>query len=123
MALPTGMVTFLFTDLVGSSSRWDDATDEMREAARRHDQLLESAIESHSGHLVKKMGDGLMAAFGDPADAVGAAVDAQLALWAEPWPDPVGTMDARMGIHTGPAEPTDGDYLGPTVNRAARGVS
>jgi predicted ATPase/class 3 adenylate cyclase len=120
MALPTGMVTFLFTDLVGSSARWDEATDDMREAALRHDELIESAIDGHSGHLVKKMGDGFMAVFEDPADAVTTAVDAQVALRTEAWPETVGTIEARMGIHTGPADLTDNDYLGPTVNRAAR---
>ncbi len=120
MRLPTGMVTFLFTDVVGSSSRWERATEEMRGSIRRHDELLHTAIAAHAGHVVKKMGDGFMAVFEDPADAVSAVVQAQIALGDESWAETLGGLESRMGIHTGPAELDGDDYVGPTVNRAAR---
>lgn len=120
MTLPSGVVTFLFTDVVGSSAKWDTAHDAMATAIRRHDAILEEAIGSHGGSVVKKMGDGLMAAFADPTDAVLAAIEAQRGLGAEPWQEPVSDFAARMGIHTGSARPERGDYLGPVPNRAAR---
>ena len=121
VALPSGIVTFLFTDIVGSSSRWDSAAPEMGDAIRRHDELIGGAVTSSSGHVVKGMGDGIMAAFTDPAHAVEAALAAQAAIAAEDWPPELDGIKVRMGVHTGPAEMHgDGDYLGPTVNRAAR---
>lgn len=120
MALPSGVVTFLFTDVVGSSSKWDTARGAMGSAIRRHDEILAKAIESHRGVVVKKTGDGFMAAFGDPAGAVRAAIQAQQALGAERWDEALGDLAVRMGIDTGPGQPEGGDYLGPTPNRAAR---
>src|SRR5262245_18155957 len=94
----------------------------MRVALARHDELLENAITAAEGVVVKKSGDGFHAVFRDPAPAVDAALSAQLALCTEAWslPEP---MRVRMGIHTGPAEPRDGDYYGTPVNRAARVMS
>ena len=89
----------------------------MRDDLARHDVILRSAIESHGGHVLKSMGDGVLAVFARVGDAVRAAVDAQLVLRAEQLPA------VRMGIHTGEAEERDGDYFGPTVNRAARLMS
>ncbi len=120
MTLPSGIVTFLFTDVVGSASMWDRDRAAMEAAIRRHDEILEKAIESHAGIVIKKLGDGLMAVFADPVSAVAAATDAQLAFGEEGWDEPVRDFAVRMGIHTGSAEPEHDDYVGPTPNRAAR---
>jgi adenylate cyclase len=120
MVLPSGVVSFIFTDLVGSTAKWDRSRSSMEKAMHRHDEILEEAIGSRGGHIVKKMGDGLMAVFTDPANAVSAAVVAQEGLSAEPWDEAVGDFAVRMGLHTGPAQPEGGDYLGPALNRAAR---
>ncbi len=120
MPFPTGIVTFLFTDVVGSTTRWERSPDVMRQAIVRHDHVITGAIDGHGGRVVKKMGDGLMAAFFDPAEAVACAVEAQRRLLAEVWDDSLGGMEVRMGIHTGPGTRVEEDYVGPTVNRAAR---
>jgi predicted ATPase/class 3 adenylate cyclase len=117
--LPTGTVTFLFTDLEGSTRLWEDHPDAMRAALARHDEILRDAVEKHDGHVVKTTGDGLHAAFGTAHDAVAAAIEAQRGLGAQPWtlPDP---LLVRMGVHTGEADLRGGDYYGTAVNRAAR---
>jgi len=120
MEWPSGIVTFLFTDIVGSTSRWDEARAEMESAMVVHDEIVGKAIADHNGRVVKKTGDGFMAAFADPLDAVSAALDAQALLGAAEWDTAVNLITVRMGVHTGPGTPIDGDYLGPSVNRAAR---
>ena len=117
--LPTGTVTFLFTDLEGSTRLWEEHPEAMRDALARHDEILRDAVEKRDGHVVKTTGDGLHAAFAVAPDAVAAALDAQRQLLAEPWtlPEP---LRVRMGLHTGVAEIRDGDYFGTSVNRAAR---
>ncbi|HXY95127.1 MAG TPA: adenylate/guanylate cyclase domain-containing protein, partial [Acidimicrobiia bacterium] len=115
-------VTFLFTDLEGSTRLWEEHPGAMRDALARHDEILREAITSHGGHVVKTTGDGAHAAFTSAGDAVGAAVAAQLALGAEDW-SAVDGLRVRMGVHTGPAEARDGDYYGTAVNRAARLMS
>jgi predicted ATPase/class 3 adenylate cyclase len=116
---PAGTVTFLFTDLQGSTRLWEEHSEAMRSALARHDEIVREAIVGHRGYVVKTTGDGFHAAFAAADDAIRAALAAQLALGHEPWvtPEP---LRARMGIHTGPAEARDGDYYGPTLNRAAR---
>jgi predicted ATPase/class 3 adenylate cyclase len=116
---PTGTVTFLFTDIEGSTRLWQEHPKEMRAVLARHDELVRSAIEGRGGYVVKTTGDGFHGAFGDARAAVGAAVDGQRALRDEPWrlPD---ALRVRMGLHSGPAELRDGDYFGASVNRAAR---
>jgi predicted ATPase/class 3 adenylate cyclase len=116
---PTGSVTFLFTDLERSTALWEQHPDAMRAALTRHDEILRSAVESYGGTPVKTTGDGLIAVFATASDAVTAAVAAQTELMSEAWPLPE-VLRARMGLHTGHAELRDGDYHGPTVNRAAR---
>ena len=120
--LPSGTVTFLFTDLEGSTRLWQEHPDAMRPALARHDTIIRDAIEAHGGHFVKTTGDGAHAAFATASDAIEAAIDAQGALASETWalPDP---LRVRIGIHSGPAELRDGDYYGTTVNRAARIMS
>jgi predicted ATPase/class 3 adenylate cyclase len=115
--LPSGTVTFLFTDLADSTRVWEREPDAMRAAVARHDVLVQDSVERHGGAVVKSTGDGVMAAFPDATHAVAAAVDAQRAVVAEPWLVPIAV---RMGLHTGPAEPLAGDYHAPAVNRAAR---
>src|SRR5437867_8709630 len=112
--LPTGTVTFLFTDLEGQTSLWEEHPAAMRAAMARHDAILRRAVLAHDGRVVKATGDGLHAAFARAPDALGAALEAQRALTAEAWelPQP---LRARMGLHTGAGEERDGDYFGPAV--------
>jgi predicted ATPase/class 3 adenylate cyclase len=120
--MPSGTVTFLFTDIEGSTRLWKSHPDEMRRALARHDELVRAAIEANGGHVVKTTGDGFHAAFSDPGAAVGAAIDAQRSLVDEVWalPEPV---QVRMGLHSGAVELRDGDYYGTAVNKAARLMS
>ena len=120
--LPTGTVTFLFTDIESSTRLWDEHPEAMQDALVRHDAIFRDTIESHRGQVVKSMGDGMIAVFGDAGDAVGAAVTAQHALSDEPW-SVTGPLRARMGLHTGEAQYRDGDYFGLALNRAARIMS
>src|SRR5215471_15434439 len=97
--LPSGTVTFLFTDLEGSTRLWEAHPAAMRAALARHDELMSHAIERRGGYVVKTTGDGFLAAFASASDAVAAAVEAQLDLTAEPWAD-TGPLRVRMGVHT-----------------------
>jgi predicted ATPase/class 3 adenylate cyclase len=119
VALPTGTVTFLFTDIEGSSRLWEEHAGAMASALARHDELLGQAVSAHRGVVFSTGGDGLAAVFARALDAVRSAVDAQAALFAEQWPESM-VLGVRMGLHTGEAEERDGDYFGPAVNRAAR---
>lgn len=118
-AVPTGTVTFLFTDLEGSTRLWDDLPDAMGPALAVHDGVLKSCIEAHGGYLVKMTGDGAHAAFATASDAIASAVDAQLGLQRAEWGE-TGPLRVRIGMHSGTAEARDGDYFGTAVNRAAR---
>ena len=104
------MVTFLFTDVEGSTRRWEADAEAMRAALAAHDQVLRDAVETHGGFLFKHTGDGVCAAFNSPKSAVDAAVAAQREL----------ELPVRMGLATGEAELRDGDYFGAVLNRAAR---
>jgi class 3 adenylate cyclase len=110
VARPSGVVTFLFTDIEGSTRLWEADPDAMRQALAVHDETLRSAIESHDGWLFKHTGDGICSAFASPGNAVDAAVAAQQAL----------ELPVRMGIATGEAELRGDDYFGQPLNRAAR---
>jgi predicted ATPase/class 3 adenylate cyclase len=112
-------LTFLFTDLEGSTRLWEDHPEAMRDALARHDDLLHDAVARHDGQVVKSTGDGAFAIFTRPQDGVAAAVDAQKMLAATRWPAPV-ELRVRMGIHTGQATERRGDWYGADVNRAAR---
>jgi predicted ATPase/class 3 adenylate cyclase len=112
-------VTFLFTDIEGSTRLWQADETAMRSALSRHDQLLRKVIAEHDGEVFSAMGDGLAAAFGSASAAVSAALAAQRSLAPEPWPTAT-PLRVRMGLHTGEAEWRDGDYFGTVVNRAAR---
>ncbi len=117
--LPTGTVTFLFTDLEGSTRLWEQHPAAMKSALARHDELLRDAVVGHRGWVVKSTGDGILAVFADAGDAVAAAVKAQRGLSNESW-DETGELRVRMGLHTGTADRRGGDYFGSTLNRAAR---
>ncbi|MDB5073111.1 MAG: regulatory protein LuxR [Candidatus Eremiobacteraeota bacterium] len=120
---PTGMVTFLFTDIEGSTRLWERDAPSMSVALAAHDAILHDAIARQRGVVFKTIGDAFCAAFVRPADALGAAVDVQRRLAAHPWDARIGSLRVRMGIHTGTAVETSGDYFGPTVNRVARIMS
>jgi predicted ATPase/class 3 adenylate cyclase len=115
-------VTFLFTDLKDSTRLWEQHPQAMKPALARHDVILNRAVESVGGRVVKATGDGIHAAFPTAQAAVEAALNAQLALAKESWGQ-VGSLQVRMGLHTGVGEQRDGDYFGPTLNRAARIMS
>jgi predicted ATPase/class 3 adenylate cyclase len=116
---PTGTVTFLFTDLEGSTRLWDDLPDAMGPALKVHDGVLRRCVESHGGYLVKMTGDGAHAAFATASDAIASAIDVQLGLQRAEW-GATGPLRVRIGMHSGTAEARDGDYFGTAVNRAAR---
>lgn len=120
--LPTGTVTFLFTDIEGSTRLWDQDGARMSQALAAHDALARNAVEAHHGTVVKMIGDGMHAAFDDALDALGATLDMQRAL-----ADPAATcgvpLHVRCGLHAGVVERRDNDYFGSPVNRAARIMS
>jgi predicted ATPase len=118
-ALPTGTVTFLFSDIEGSTERWESHRDAMKAAVARHEELVRQAISRHDGYVFKTLGDAFCAAFATAPNALNAAVDAQRALCSEDF-SAVGGLRVRMGLHTGSAEERDADYFGPAVNRVAR---
>jgi predicted ATPase/class 3 adenylate cyclase len=120
--LPTGTFTFLFTDVEGSTKLWERGPEAMSQALVRHDELLREAVEAHRGFVFKTMGDAFYAAFSTAAEAVEASLDAQKLLLSEAWEE-TGPLRVRMALHTGTAEERDGDYFGPTLNRAARLLS
>jgi len=109
-AAPSGVVTFLFTDVEGSTRRWENDAQAMRAALVVHDKVLRTVIEAYDGFLFSHTGDGFVAAFASPMSAVNAAIDAQRELG----------LPVRMGLATGEAELRDGDYFGTVLNRAAR---
>src|SRR5215213_4386365 len=120
---PTGTVTFLFTDIEGSTRLWESNSQAMQEALARHDELLRTAIEARGGYVFKTVGDAFCAAFGTATDAAEAALACQRALLEEGWTEDVGAIRVKMALHTGVAEERDGDYFGPPVNRVARLMS
>ena len=117
--LPTGTVSFVFTDIEGSTVLWEKHRDHMQADLERHDELLRSAIESNAGYVFKTVGDAFCAAFWTASDAVQATIDGQLSLRAEQWRVP-GGIRVRMALHVGAAVERNGDYFGPTINRVAR---
>ncbi len=120
--IPTGVVTFLFTDIEGSTALWEKHREEMSRAVARHDQILRGVFEKGGGYVFKTVGDAFCVAFPKVTDAVIAAIETQLALKKEDF-GRVGSLKVRVAIHTGEAEERDGDYFGPTLNRTARILS
>jgi predicted ATPase/class 3 adenylate cyclase/DNA-binding CsgD family transcriptional regulator len=120
--LPTGTVTFLLTDVEGSSRRWERAPDAMAAAIARHYELLEEATTAHGGVRPVEQGEGdsVVGAFSRASDALAAALEAQRRLQSEPWPKEA-ELRVRMAVHTGEAQLRDeGNYFGRTVIRCAR---
>jgi predicted ATPase/DNA-binding SARP family transcriptional activator/class 3 adenylate cyclase len=116
---PSGTLTLLMTDIEGSTRLWEEHPEAMSEALRRHDDLMQTAIEGSGGYVFKTVGDAFCAAFPAATDALQAAEAAQRTLIAEPWPEGA-TVRVRMAFHIGECEERDGDYFGPAVNRVAR---
>jgi predicted ATPase/class 3 adenylate cyclase len=116
----TGTFTFLFTDIEGSTSRWEAARETMAAAVRRHDELTAAAVAAAGGDVVKSTGDGAHAVFSNAEAAAVAALDLRDRLEEEEWPSSVAPIRVRVGIHSGAAEARAGDYFGPTLNRTAR---
>ena len=121
--LPTGTVTFLFTDIEGSTKLWEKSPRDMQVALTRHDALLWEAIEGHGGFVFKTVGDAFCAVFPTALGALESALAAQRTLFSEAWGDEIGALRARIALHTGAAHERDGDYFGPPVNRVARLLS
>lgn len=117
----TRAVTFLLTDIEGSTAAWEADADAMALALARHDELVEQVVTSRGGRLIKTRGEGdaTFSVFDRPSAAAAAAIELQDAIFHEPWPlaEP---MRIRISLHTGEAELRDGDYFGRAVNRAAR---
>jgi predicted ATPase/class 3 adenylate cyclase len=118
--LPSGTVTFLFTDIEGSTALRERDQKAMQTAVDRHLALLDAAIGSHHGLHFKTVGDAVQAAFPTAPDAVSAALDAQRTLGQETWPEGIWPVRVRMALHTVAATPQDGDYLAPGLNRLSR---
>ena len=117
--LPSGTVAFLFTDIEGSTRRWERDPVAMRAVVERHLTLLRRSVEANHGVLYKVIGDAVQAAFPTAPDGVAAMLAAQRELLAEPWGE-FGPLRVRMALHVGAATPQDGDYLAPALNRLAR---
>src|SRR4051812_1260998 len=117
--LPRGAVTFLFTDIEGSTRLVKQLRDDYGEVLAAHQKLLREAFARHGGHEIDTQGDAFFVAFSSAREAILAAVEGQRGLTGYPWPN--GTqVKVRMGIHTGQAAPVDGRYTGLAVHRAAR---
>src|SRR5687767_2763450 len=116
---PSGTVAFLFTDIEGSTKRWETNQQAMEAAVERHFALLREAIAAQDGVLFKTIGDAIQAAFPTVPKAIAAAIDAQIALRRADWGE-LGPLRVRMAIHAGDATPRDDDYLAPALNRLSR---
>ncbi len=115
-------LTFLFTDLEGSTRLWQQYPEAMKTVLARHDELVRAAVEDANGQVVKTTGDGFHAAFISAQDGLMACIEAQRRLLEETW-DETGPLQVRMGLHIGEAQQRAGDYYGTAVNRAARLMS
>jgi predicted ATPase/class 3 adenylate cyclase len=111
-------VTYLFSDIEGSTRLWETEPQRIGPALARHDQLARETVEKHGGRVVKMTGDGVHAAFDDAAAAIAAVLQFQLAM-TDP-PDGMLPLKLRCGLHLGVDQRRDGDFFGPAVNRAAR---
>ena len=118
--LPSGTVTFLFTDIEVSTALWERDQVAMAAAVARHMALLRAATKAYHGMLFKVVGDAVQAAFPTSPDAVAAALAAQRRLSGERWPEGIAPVRVRMALHTAAATPQDGDYLAPGLNRLSR---
>lgn len=119
----TGVLTFLFTDIEGSTTRWDRSPDAMADALAAHDAIVSRAIELHHGSVFKRVGDAFCCVFPAPLDAALAAIETQRQLARYPWDRAVGEIRVRVALHTGSALSSQDDYLGPALNRVSRLMS
>jgi class 3 adenylate cyclase len=119
---PTGTLTFLFTDIEGSTRLWENNAPAMQAALDRHDEILRSALEERGGYVFKTVGDAFCAVFPTVPGALEAALEIQRRLFSSEWAES-GPLRVRMALHTGAAQERDGDYFGPPVNRVARLMS
>jgi len=117
--LPSGTVTFLFSDIEGSTQPWESRRDAMQDALARHDALIRANIMDHEGVVFKTVGDAFCAVFPTAPSAVAAALGCQRTLVKEDW-SAVDGLSVRMAVHTGDAHERDGDFFGPALNRVAR---
>lgn len=117
--IPTGIVTFLLSDIAGSTHLWEAHPTRMNAALRAHDRILREAVEQHDGMVVKHTGDGICAAFSRATSAARAALDVQRDLDAEPWPEST-ELDVRLVLHTGECYERDHDYFGSPLCLASR---
>jgi predicted ATPase/class 3 adenylate cyclase len=120
MGLPRGTVTFVFTDLEGSTARWEAHPEQMAGALARHDAIVRGAVGAHGGTVFATMGDGMAAAFPSARDAVRAVLAAQQELAAEDWGEVTGPLAARMGLWTDEGVPAGENYVNQPLNRCAR---
>jgi class 3 adenylate cyclase len=119
VAAPSGTVTFLFTDIQGSTRLWQDDQASMATALKRHDEIMKKTVAENNGHVFKTVGDAFCCAFSDAGDAIRTALAAQIVIGEEQWETPR-PIRVRMSIHTGSARERDNDYFGPPVNKVAR---
>lgn len=115
---PSGTVSFLFSDVVGSTRLWETDREGMAASLAAHDRVMQDSISDRGGYVFSTAGDSFAAAFPTPVAALSAAIRAQLGLIGETWPGPA--IRVRIGVHTGTSYERAGDYFGPDVNRAAR---
>lgn len=116
---PSGTVTFLLTDLEGSTRLWEQDPEAMKAAMVRHDELLEKAIVDSNGFVFARMGDGMAAAFASAADAVAAAATFKRTLGEQDWCT-LSPLKARIGLHTAEAVVDGAGYANLPINRCAR---
>lgn len=120
--IPTGTVTFLFTDIEGSTRLWQEHPEAMKVALERHDALLRGAIEAQGGYVFKTVGDAFCASFASASEAIASGLEIQEALASEPWPEGC-VIRVRAAIHSGEAQERDRDYFGASLSRVGRLLS
>jgi predicted ATPase/class 3 adenylate cyclase len=119
-SLPTGTVTFLLSDIEGSTALWEKAGQAFRSALATHHALMRAEFRRNGGQEVKEAGDSFLVAFAGASDALSCVIACQKALAAQPWPETVGRLNVRMALHTGDVEMEDGEYHGLMLHHAAR---
>ena len=121
MAVPADSITFLLTDVEGSTRLWEEDARLMASALEQHDRIVSEIVALHDGNVIKSKGEGdsCFCVFARPVDAALAAVELQRRLAEESWPTPR-PIAVRLAIHSGPAQERDADFYGPVVNRSAR---
>lgn len=117
--IPTGTITFLFSDIEGSTQRWEKDRETMQSAFTRQEEIMRAAMENHGGFVYKMIGDAFQVAFSSAPAALAAALEAQSRMQNEPW-DGSGPIKVRIALHTGETEERGDDYVGPLLNRVAR---